>query len=527
MNSAPRQFDNQTSAGGETVELQFDSLKFGVAFALVLTALQRVVGLVRGILFCRVLPEDQLGQWSLTWSYLMLLAPLAVLGLPGSFNRYIETYRQRGQLRSFLVRITTVSALTTVVFSLLLYALAGPVAHLLYRDAGQTPLVVLMAATLFLVVAFNFLASLMEALRQVRLVTVMRLVNGVAFAVFGIAFLFVWRDGAWAVTIGFLVSCVAGSLPAAWYLTRNWSAISASRLPLGRRSMWSRVAPFAAWLWVINIVSNLYETADRNMLLHLAPVSASDAQALVGQYHSGRVIPLVLVGLAAMLSGILMSYITVHWERGEREKVASQLRWTLKLMGPAFTLIGLGVLVVSPLLFDSVLQGRYADGLAVLPMTLVYCIWYSLLTVGQDWLWCREKGKWACLAVITGLLVNLGLNYLFIPVYGLWGAVWATAISNAVALIALYLTNYWFDWRPDRGIWLAALMPLGLLLPVPLAVVTTGVLTWCGMQYGWLFNESELHDLKRVWLDARQRTECWIPGIFKRSATKRVSVPHP
>ena len=59
------------------------------------------------------------------------------------------------------------------------------------------------------------------------------------------------------------------------------------------------------------------------MLLHFAPVSPSEEQSLVGQYHSGRIIPLVLGGLAAMLNGILMSYMTASWERGDKKQVVS------------------------------------------------------------------------------------------------------------------------------------------------------------------------------------------------------------
>ena len=499
--------DSQTTSQTQhpVPELKVDSLKFGVIFALLLTAVQRIVGLVRGVLFCRLLPEDQLGQWSLTWSYLMLIAPLAVFGLPGSFNRYVEMYRQKGQLRSFLIRITTISFLATVVFSVLLYWFAEPVSMWLFRDAQQTRLVMVMAASLILVVAFNFSASLLEALRQVRLVTVMRFVNGLAFAGFAIGLLLVWEQGIEAVTIGFAASCLVALLPAIWYFWRNWSIVDASRLPLEPRSMWSRIAPFAAWLWVINLVSNIYEVADRNMLLHFAPVSPSEAQGLVGQYHSGRIIPLVLVSLAAMLSGILMSYMTASWERGDKKQVVQQLRWTLKLVGLGFTVIGLGVLIVSPILFDIVLQGKFNDGLAVLPLTLVYCIWYSLVTVGQDYLWCREKGKWACLAVLIGLVINVLLNLFLIPQFGLGGAVWATAISNLFALISLYLINLYYGWRPDRGICLSAILPLVLLLPINLALALVLVFAWGGFKYHWLFNDWECSEITQVGDSLRQR----------------------
>ncbi len=500
-------------------ELQVDSLKAGVMFALILTLVQRVIGLLRGILFCRVLPEEQLGQWSLTWSYLMLLAPLAVLGLPGCFNRYVETYRQSGQLRVFLIRITLISLVTTLVFSAVMAVTAEKLAEWLFRDRQQSGLVNLMACSLIFVVAFNYASSFMEALRQVRLVTIMRVVNGAGFAVFAIALMFVMQDGTYAITLGFVLSCIAGTIPAIWYISRNRSIISSSNQTFQGESMWVRVAPFAAWMWVSNLVSNLYETADRGMLLHLAPTSVAKAQAMIGQYHCGRVIPLVLVGMASMLSGTLMAYMTAHWERGDKESVQRQLRWTLKLVGLGFTAIALGSVLCAPFLFDVILQGKYSDGMAIMPLTFVYCIWFSLLTVGQDWLWCREKGKWACLAIIVGLIANLVLNYLLIPRFGLMGAVWATTISNGIALASLFAISFLFGWRPDHGVLISALLPLLLLLPVAPAIVLIIGISWAGFQYGWLFNERERQEL----VVATENVTIRIPGLQSHLTDKAKS----
>ncbi len=476
-------------------KLEVDCLKFGLMFALAMTAAQKIIGLARGVLFCRLLPEEQLGQWSLTWSYLMLLAPLAVLGLPGSFNRYVEHYRQSGQLKAFLARTTAISIAMTVLFTCAILVFAESISEWLFRDRQQQRLVFVIALSLGLVAAFNFASSLVEALRQIRLVTWMRFLSGVSFAIIAIVLILYWNNAAEAVTAGFAASCLIGLAPAVWYLARNWNLIEVSNLPLAGSTLWSKIAPFAAWLWVINIVSNLYELADRCMLLHLAPVASKQAQALVGQYHSGRVIPLVLVGIAAMLGGILMSYMTAHWEKNEREKVASQLRWTLKLVGLGFTLTGALILLFAPFLFDYVLQGKFDDGLSVLPLTLVYCIWYSLIIVGQDYLWCREQGKWACAAVVFGLVVNVCLNALLIPVYGLSGAVYATAISNFLCLVVIYLLNCAFRVRPDKGVWVAAIAPLILLLPPPVALLFAVVLGWGGVHFHWIFDEQETREM--------------------------------
>lgn len=259
--------------------------------------------------------------------------------------------------------------------------------------------------------------------------------------------------------------------------------------------MWSRVAPFAAWLWIINILTNVYEVADRNMLLHLSAGSAAQAQASVGQYHSARIIPLLLVGIAAMLGGILAPYLTAHWENGQHSRAVSQLRWTLKLVALGFIAGGFGILVGAPALFEHVLHGEYDDGLAVLPLTLVYCIWLGLIVVGQDYLWCREKGKWACTATLAGLAINIGLNFLLIPRFGLNGAVWSTAVSIFVALMATYLVNQRFGWTTDKGIWVTAFAPLILLAPIHTGLVALISVCWCGCKYGWIFDQQEMEEI--------------------------------
>ncbi len=505
--SLPANLVSSDLGKGNLAELKVDSLRAGIVFAIALTLAQRVVGLVRGILFCRLLPEEDLGVWSLTWSYLMLLPPLAVLGLPGCFNRYIETYRQRGQLRSFLFRATAISLFTTVLFSTVLFSGSSWFARLMYRDAAQGGLVMLVAALLVLVVAFNFASSLMEALRQVRLVTTMRVINGVGFTVIALGMLCLWRTDAFAVTTGFLVSCVAGTIPACWFLMRNWTVIDSARIPLGHTDMWKRIGPFAAWLWVSNILTNVYESIDRTMLLYLARAELPEIQAMIGQCHSGRLIPQVLTGVAAMLGGTLMAYLTAHWEQGEMDKVKRQLSWTMKLISIGFTFVSLVALAVAPFLFEQILHGKYADGLAIMPLMFASCIWFSLMTVGQDWLWCRESGKWACVALCSGLVANVALNFWLIPAFGLWGAVWGTAISSLFALLVLLAISARFGWRADAGVIATSLFPLVLLLPWGTATVVAIVIAWGGLNYGWLFNGQERSELSQFFSGIMQRLQ--------------------
>ncbi len=498
----PQLLENDQQAPATFVS---DSIAIGLAFALVLTISQRAIGFGRGLLFCRLMTDQQLGQWSMAWSYLMLLVPFAVLGLPGCFGKFTEHYQQRGQLRTFLIRVAAISCCTTLVISILIFLFPRLTSQLLFRDPSQISLARYLGIAIIAVSAFNFVGALLESLRQVRVVTISRFVSGISFAVIGALLLLLWENKASAATFAFTIACLVGMLPAIWILWKNRAGFRSDGESLKHSTMWKRIAPYAAWMWATNLLSNLIEVSDRYMLLQWSSSSPEIAQASVGQYHSGRVVPLVLVSIAAMLGGVLIPYLSQAWESNNKAKAQKQLNWSFKLISVSFTAAGIGILIAAPLLFDWVLQGRYNDGLAILPLTLVYCIWFGLMTVAQDYLWVAEKGKWATIVSGIGLLVNIVVNLILIPKIGLPGAVIGTACGNGVLVALMVLMNHRFGCRMNTGIWICSLLPL-ILLTKPL--VATGLLITIGIVCFFsnlILNNEEKQDLQKVYLLALDR----------------------
>ena len=478
----------QTAANRELVT---DSIATGVVFALVLTVGQRAIGFVRGLLFCRLMTDQELGQWSMVWSFLMLMAPFAVLGLPGCFGKYTEFFRQRGQLGAFIRRISIVSAVLTLIVSGAIIVWPAKFAWITFRDEAQAPLMFAMGFCLIAVSVSNFLSTLMESLRQVRVVTVMRFVTGVLFAGVGTAMIFAWSEASVAATWAFLLSSLLGSIPAIWMLWRFRGTFADEGERLGHGELWRKIAPYATWLWLSNFFHNAFEVADRYMLIHWSRTTADLAQGYVGQYHSGRVIPLLMVSVAAMLAGVLLPYMSAHWENGERAKAGRQLNWTVKLTGFLFTAGGLLVILIAPTMFETVLQGRYNDGLAVLPLTLVYCIWFSQFSIGQNWLWVAEKGKYAAALIFFSLVSNVVINGLLIPIFGLWGAVMATTTANGLNAAGVLWLNHRFGCHCDKGLAMSSLLPLALLLPpIACAILLAGV-ALAGVRSSLLFGDDE------------------------------------
>ncbi len=224
------------------------------------------------------------------------------------------------------------------------------------------------------------------------------------------------------------------------------------------------MVPFAAWVLLASVLTNLFGVVDRYMILHFSRTPAVAALDAVGNYHSSRVVPLLLVSIAAMLSTMITPHLSHDWEAGKHELVASRLRLFLKLFGLALYAGAVAVLLAAPLLFVVAFRGKFPWGEAVLPWTLMYCTWFGLWLVAQNYLLCAEKARLASAALACGLILNVLLNLVLLPRLGLEGAVLSTAAANALSLGLTCLFNHRLGFHLDRGAMVVMLLPALLCL---------------------------------------------------------------
>ena len=488
-------------------QLATDSLAVGIAFFAILSVLQRLVGFGRSLVFCHLMSDEELGRWSLSFSFLMMAAPFAVLGLPGSFGRYFEHYRMRGQARRFLRRILWPTALLAVTFATIVLTAPATVSLLLLGTTEHAALIRGLSIALVLVVALNVTTELAIAMRQVRLVSIVQFIHSILFAIFACGLLATTSLADQGVIVGYSLSGLIALGLATWLLVGKVKSLAPDRERFdselidsqsSERSFWLRLLPFAAWLWVSNTLFNLFDTADRLMIVHFARGYVS-TDALVGQYHSSRVVPTLLVAVSGLLAGVILPYLSEYWERGDRAKASRTTLLTLKVCTLMYVFGAAIVLMLAPLFFGTLLQGRYDAGLQILPGTLVYCIWFGLTILAESHLLCAEQARSVSLALILGLVVNIVLNAILLPRLGLVGAVTATAIANAVALcVTLRLAKSW-GLQLDRQTVALTALPIVLLLGSQWTLATLLVIALLVVRYGMIFDAAERGILLAAW----------------------------
>ena len=97
-------------------------------------------------------------------------------------------------------------------------------------------------------------------------------------------------------------------------------------------------------------------------------------------------------------------------------------------------------------LFKNEIFSLYAPGKPlflsnIIPFVAFSYIIYGLYIIMLPGVFFREKTIYLPIATVTGALVNVGLNFIFIPRLGIIGAAYTTIISYAVMVMILYFVS--------------------------------------------------------------------------------------
>lgn len=490
-----------------------DGFAFGLLIMVVINFGQRIVGIVRNIGFCQFLSDAELGQWALANSFFVLAAPLIVLGLPGSFGKFVEHFRQKLCLSAYLKRVAVVCAASTLTLSIVMLVAKESFAWLIYGSNAAIEIIAWTAIALLAQVSYNFLFDITLSLRQVRVLSWMQFSHGMSFAIFGIAGLN-FTNG-WVVLLpSYALSCLIGASIGGWCVWQNCGREFRDDSPLLHRDMWPRILPFAVSLWLSNLLAGSFELSDRYMLLHFSPGGELVGQAMVGQYYCGRIIPNLLTSVALTLSGILLPYLSADWEAGRHEDIQRRMGYVLSLFSLAFTAVSVTALLFSPILFDVFFAGKYEAAHSILGLSLLQCIWASLSMIAGAYLLCAERAKAASFNLFLCLVLNIGLNVPLIRCYGLTGSVVATLIANAVLLFMTFWTMSRSGCRTDARTLLFALFPAILLLGINVAATGLAVLVVIAGRTDWILDSQDRKDIDALLLPILKKARIPLESLW-------------
>jgi O-antigen/teichoic acid export membrane protein len=419
----------------------------------------------------RVFTRDQYGVLNLVTTAIAAVAIFVDLGLASASQRSYYDYSdaQVGERRVVLSTAVVTSFVASVVVASVVIILRDPLSQFLFGSNRYGNLMVIAAVTLPL----TALMSLSREIMRLHFRAWQFFASSMLAAISGTTFIIVSLTVLHLGLRGVLLSGAGAAGLAAIYgavIVRRDIGRTVSRREL--RTMFNYglpLVPTAAALWALALI-------DRIMLEHL--VAHRSALSELGEYAMANQLVLVM-GLAttAFATAFAPFMLSLFAEDPEEEKrvramVLTAMAIAFALLAVCLSLYAREVLELVAPRFDTAYEavGLLTAGAAVNGVALIALAGISLA---------RKTRR---LVAFTGAAaaLNIGVNLLVIPVWGMLGAAFATAIAYAL-LFGLYYASaqrvYPTPYQLGRVLRVALLAaaPIGVgAIPIePLALALT------------------------------------------------------
>lgn len=400
-----------------------------------------VLGFISIPVFTRIFPPYDYGIYSLVATTIVLVSPLFYVWLTTAIIRFYPEYEKRGELKTFYSTAYRFPPYFLVFFgfAILLFALFVPL--------GQYRTIVCLGIAIFaLYTVFNVLLETMRARQMSFQYAVFYVLLALGRYVVGVA-LVLWFgmkvEGLLWGWLGIMMIC----LPIEFILLslhketrREYYSPALNRVFLS----FGLVLIFSA------ASSNILTSADRYI------VEAFKGATQVGLYS-------VVYNLVGSVAGILICFlglaampvIVKTYEHDGEDHATSLIgrltRYYFILLLPSMT----GLWVLRYRILSVVTSAKYVPAAkAVFPIALSMAL-VNIAGLPEMSFLLKKRTKMLLLPIGLAALLNIGLNFLLVPIFGYVGAAWVTLISYAVYFaLVVYLGSRMMKWRVP---WLALL----------------------------------------------------------------------
>ena len=198
---------------------------------------------------------------------------------------------------------------------------------------------------------------------------------------------------------------------------------------------------YAAPLVIAGFAGIINETLDRILLKHLlynasGPSSLMHAEAQVGIYSACyKLAMLVTIIIQAFRYAAEPFFFAQDKNENKNQIYVKVMNYFLAFL----CLIFLGVSLNIDILKYFIQNETYWVGLGVVPILLLANVFLGVYYNQSIWYKLSNKTKFGAYIAISGAILTIGINLIFIPIYGYWASAWATLTVYAFQMVLSYV----------------------------------------------------------------------------------------
>lgn len=402
----------------------------------------RILGKLIGyfyVMFVARLGTEQYGMLNLGFAISSFLTTIALVGLTLGVVRYVSYYNakeDKARVKGALTSGLKISLPLSLILAFIMFIFSEQISVYLFHNPALTPVLKIFSFTIpFMAAAYLFMAGFMgfkrvdydTGLREiteklVRLVFVLLLVS-LGFGVLGAAF-------------SYLISAFAIFVISLYLMEKKVFPFLRTKI---KPVYYTKELLFYSMpLLLTGVLSFILDWTDTLMIGYFKTTSE------VGIYNAaGPTAALMFVFSGALIS-LFLPIMTQFYSKKkikEMKKVYNVVsRWIFLINLPVFLLMAIFSKQILRVVFG---QAYTPAALSLVLLSFGYLI-YSLSSTSNIMLCSIKKTKTIFIITLVYAGINILMNYILIPIYGINGAAIATSASFLVGSLLFFLFNYRF-----------------------------------------------------------------------------------
>lgn len=382
-----------------------------------------------GLVIARLLGVEAVGLYFLALVVMQFVSAVCRAGLPEGVLRFVAIHNGRddvARVNGTIITSISVTAGSSLIAGLLLYVLAQPLSVHVLRQPALTQYLHWFAVALPFFSVFVLTMNVIQALKRMDIVVVVRdLLQPVAMLLLTIVLFYAVRASIVSFLGAYVLSVVVALAVALYALTRTFPALTQKVSAIFE---WKTLLAFSLPIAVGDLANYLYRWSDTVL------ISFFRASTEVGIYNAALRTTLLLSLLAVSVNALYAPIIADHHHNGRHRELGTILRtlvrWCLTLALP--------IVLAMALLADNILGlwgPAFVNGVTAMRLLAVsqllfigsMLLAFTLLMAGRQYL---ETGN-----VLLITAVNITVNVILIPRYGILGAAITMVASETIALL--------------------------------------------------------------------------------------------
>ncbi len=442
----------------------------GSLFVFIASVITAFLGYFTRIILARGLTVEDYGLFFAVFSFVSFLLFFRDMGLGSALVKHLAEFKAKKQFNEIKTGIFAVFVslfILSAIFGLVLYFLAPWLSQNYFKDGRAAIILYFFIAYILFSALFLFLGNIFQGFQKIKTFSLMEPIR-CAIVFILILLLLKWDYGIIAPVIAYAISWLAVFLI---FLPFAWHAFSFLKYKIqNTRQITKQLYIFGMAVALAQIGAKVIARIDTLMLTYFT--SLTD----VGIYNAVQPTALLFLFFSGSVTPALYPLVSELWAKNDKKRLSEGVRllhkYSFIITMPAL----LSVLVFSSLFLKITFGEEYAAGSTALQILLVGIIFLLVATVNNTVLSAIGKPQAVTKAFIIVAVLNVLLNLILIPAFGMNGASISTSVSYLLLLVlsTRYIVRY-VKLKIPLLAWIKTIF-IGILFTL-IAFVMKGILT--------------------------------------------------